>query len=103
MNQEPSEVLVAGGMVGITAMLREISRSSEALKTIDHGDQKILLEHGFNFFIALNVLEEMKIYWDKLYRLRNLIEIFFKDLLKFWDGNMDYFKPLNNIIKNEFK
>ena len=55
---ELDEDLIAGGMVGITAMLKEISQSSEELKIIDHSDQIIMLDHGENFFIALMVVEK---------------------------------------------
>jgi len=99
---EIAEELVAGGMVGISIMLKEISQRSEELRTIDHGDQKIMLDHRPNVFIALNVKEEMRIYWDKLDSLQDIIEIYFSKFLENWDGNLDYFKPLEGIVEKEF-
>ncbi len=98
-----SEDLIAGGMVGITTMLKEISRSTEDVKIIDHGDLKILLEHGSDNFIALLVKEEMFIHWDKLNRLQVTFEKLFGTIIKSWDGNLDYFEPLKNIIAEEFQ
>jgi len=100
---EMVEDLVAGGMAGITAMLKEISQSTEELKTIDHGDLKILLAHGDNFFIALLAKEEMNIYWDRLRRLHRTIESLFGTILKAWDGNLAYFEPLKTIVNEDFQ
>jgi hypothetical protein len=97
------EELVGGGMVGIAAMLKEISQSTEELKTIDHVDQKIILEHSEYFFIALNVKEVMLIYWTKLYQLKNIIETYFNDFLENWTGDLDVFKPLGNYVKEIFQ
>lgn len=96
------EDLAAAGMVGITTMLKEISQSTEELKIIDHGDLKILLEHGTNFFIALLVSDKMWIYKDKLVQLRRTIENYFGTVLQSWDGNLKYFEPLGIFIKNIF-
>ncbi len=95
--------LAAAGMMGITAMLKEISRSTEELKIIDHGDLKILLDHGTHFFIALIVQEKMNIYWDRLSRLHKTIETYFGDVLKSWDGNLKYFNPLELLVKHIFQ
>ena len=100
--REIQESLIAGGMSGISMMLKEISHSSEELKRIDHGDQKILLEHGEHIFIALNVLEELRIFWEKLRKLRNIIEDIWGVYLKDFDGSLDYYRPLEDIVKNEF-
>ncbi len=97
------EDLVAGGMAGITAMLKEISQSTEELKIIDHGDLKIILEHGDNFFIALLAKEEMNIYWDRVKQLHRTIERLFGNILKAWDGNLAYFEPLKTIVRDDFQ
>ena len=59
-------------------------------RALDHGDLKILLEHGDNFFIALLAREDMNIYWDRLNRLHKTIESLFRGILKAWDGNLAY-------------
>ena len=100
--REIEETLIAGGITGISAMLKEISHSSEELKVVDHGDQKILLEHGEDMFIALNVVEELRIFWDKLKKLREIIEAIWGTYIKSFDGTLDYFRPLEDIVRDEF-
>jgi hypothetical protein len=100
--EDISEVLIAGGMTGVSAVLKAISQSSEELRIIDHGDQKIILEHGEHVYIALNVLEELRIFWDKIKKLRITIETYFEEVLKDFKGTLEYFKPLEGIVKKEF-
>jgi len=106
-NQEITETLmkdlVAGGMAGITTMLKEISGSAEELKIIDHGDQKIMLEHGDKYLIALNVEEEMLIYRERLRKLRKFLDAEFTDILASWDGNMKVFEPIEGIVEKLFR
>ena len=103
LGSDIDEELVGGGMVGITTMLKEISKSTEELKTIDHGDQKILLEHSKFFFIALLVKSEMHIFNDKLRQLKAIIEKYYNNILENWDGSLDYFEPLGNIVIDIFQ
>jgi len=98
-----SETLAAGGIKGVSIMLKQISQSSEELKVIDHGDQQILLEHGEYIFIALYVFEEMRIFRDKIKQLRENIETYFEAILKNWDGTHAYFEPLKSIIQRDFQ
>jgi hypothetical protein len=97
-----AEELAAGGMIGITAMLKEISKSTENLKVIDHGDLKILLEHGPHIILALNVKEDMMIYRDKLAQLCESIEKLFSNIFESWDGNMKYFEPIKPLVESIF-
>ncbi len=96
--------LVAGGMIGITAMLKEISQSNETMKMFDHGDVKILCEYGANVLIVLYAKVDFKIYWDKLGRLRANVEDLFGTTLQTWSGgNLAIFDPLKVLVKNEFR
>ena len=97
-----SHALVAGGIKGISLMLKEISQSSEELKTIDHGDQEILLDWGEFVFIALNVIEDMRIYREKIKKLRIEFEHFFEAILKDWAGDTAYFSPVVKMVEKEF-
>ena len=91
-NQDLSEDLVAGGMTGITAMLKEISQSKSDLQVIDHGDMKILLEHGQFLFVVLTMREEMHICREKMHLLCANIERLFATTLQNWDGNMSFWE-----------
>lgn len=98
-----SDDLIAGGMVGIANMLKEILRSKQELKIVDHGDMKILMEHGKFVTIALSVKEEMMIYREKLVQLRIMIENSFEKILENWDGNLAYFEPISMMVANIFE
>ncbi len=104
---DPKELageLVAGGMIGITAMLKEISHSSETMKLFDHGDIKILCEYGKDVLIVLSAKVDFHIYWDKLSHLRATVEDLFGTTLQTWSGgNMAIFDPLKVLVKNEFR
>ncbi len=102
--KELSGELVAGGIVGITAMLKEISQSSETMKLFDHGDVKILCEYGADVLIVLYAKVDFHIYWDKLAHLRATVEDLFGTVLRTWSGgNLAVFDPLNALVKNEFR
>ncbi len=102
--KEIGEELVAGGMIGITAMLKEISQSTETMKLFDHGDVKILCEYGADVLIVLYAKVEFHIYWDKLARLRVTVEDLFGTTLHTWSGgNLAIFDPLQALVKNEFR
>ncbi len=101
--REIQESLIAGGITGVSAFLKEISQSSKELKIIDHGDQKIMLEHGEYISIALSVLEELRIFWDKLYKLRVKIETIYGELLKHFDGDLKVFSPVGAMIDEIFQ
>ena len=102
INNHISEELVAGGMIGITTMLKEISQSKEELKVLDHSDVKILLEYGKNIIIALSVKEEMHIYREMMIELKEKIEKIFGSVLEKWHGDMRVFDPLNSLISTIF-
>ncbi len=96
--------LVAGGIVGITAMLKEISQSTETMKLFDHGDVKILCEYGENVLIVLYAKVEFHIYWEKLAHLRATVEELFGTILQNWSGgNLAIFDPIVVLVKNEFR
>ena len=102
--RDDNDALVAGGFIGITTLLKEISQSTETLKLFDHGDVKILCEYGESLLIILYAKEEMHIYWDKLAHLRVAIEELFGETLKSWaGGDLGYFDPLKVLVKNEFQ
>ena len=101
--EDMTQDLVAGGMVGITTMLKEISGSAEELKIIDHGDQKIMLEHGNLYIVALNVNREMLVFREKLRKLKKNIDFVFTKILETWDGNMKVFESMRDIVEEIFR
>ena len=95
--------LIAGGWAGITTMMKEISGSTTEIRVIDHGDQKIMLEHGDKYLIALNVEEEMLVYRERIRKLRKYLEAEFTDILEDWDGNMKAFEPIAGAVETIFR
>ena len=98
-----SDELRAGGFLGITTLLKEMAQSETPLNIIDHGDLKIMLEHGEDVLLVLYVREEMRIYREKLEILRKRIENLFEDILKSWDGNLNIFQPIMPMITEIFQ
>ncbi|MHA2391467.1 MAG: hypothetical protein ACXAEX_05830 [Promethearchaeota archaeon] len=93
--QDPS--LVSGMFSAITSFVKEMTKSTEALKKIDHGDITILLEYGNKIFGALfikgtqssEVREPLKKFVQKF-------EDRYGEILKDWSGNLTAFKDEDN-------
>jgi len=95
--------LLAGGMTGIATILKEMIASQETkLKVIDHEDKKIIFDYGKGFTVVLIGLKDLKILRVKLNLLTQQIENVFWEILEFWQGDLDIFKPINTMIKNIF-
>lgn len=66
-----SSDLVSGGIIGLTTMLKEITKSKDRLRTIDHGNKKIMFlwsENGDAIYVLVTKYE--------LVVLRNKLEAF---------------------------
>ncbi len=81
------DALISGGFVGIMAILREITKGSSQIKTIDHGDRKLVFESNItkDIFFILFVKEDLAIFRKKLHEL--IIE--FDDVYKKLVENID--------------
>ena len=93
--QDPG--LVSGMFSAITSFVKEMTKSAETLKKIDHGDITILLEYGNKIFGALfikgNQSSEIRA------PLKEFIQKFEKkygDILKDWTGALSHFKDDEN-------
>jgi hypothetical protein len=98
--QDPG--LVSGMFSAITSFIKEMTKSTEALKKIDHGDITILLEYGERIFGALFIkgtqtaeirrpLKEFVTWFEENY----------KETLKNWTGALQHFKNEENKDKVE--
>lgn len=88
--QDPG--LVSGMFSAITSFIKEMTKSADALKKIDHGDITILLEYGNRIFGALfikgNQTTEVRT------PLKEFVEKFetkYLDILKDWTGSLSPF------------
>ena len=95
--------LLAGGMTGVTAILKEMIDSKETkLKIIDHEDKKVLFEYGKGFSTVLISHKDLRILRNKLITLTTDIQNVFWETIEGWEGDLDIFKPINTMIKHIF-
>ena len=81
----------------ITSFVKEMTKSSEALKKIDHGDITILLEYGKKIFGALFIKGTQSS--EVRAPLKEFIQKFegkYADILKDWTGALAHFKDDEN-------
>ncbi|MFX1420410.1 MAG: hypothetical protein ACFE9N_15980 [Promethearchaeota archaeon] len=93
--QDPG--LVSGMFSAITSFIKEMTKSAEVLKKIDHGDITILLEYGERIFGALFIkgTQSAEIR-APLKDFVNWFEEKYKDILKEWTGALQPFKTDEN-------
>ena len=96
--------LLAGGISGITAILKEMVGSDQQLKSIDHADKKLLFEYAYDdqFLIALLANKDLNILRTKLKKLTAQIQSVFWETIVKWDGDLDILAPMKTIIRYHF-
>ncbi|MFX1376150.1 MAG: hypothetical protein ACFFA0_10080 [Promethearchaeota archaeon] len=102
--QDPG--LVSGMFSAITSFVKEMTKSTEVLKKIDHGDITILLEYGNKIFGALfikgtqssEVRKPLKVFVQQF-------EEKYRDVLKDWTGVLSHFRneENNKLVEAIFK
>jgi hypothetical protein len=100
----PDPGLISGMFSAITSFIKETTKSTELLKTIDHGDITILIEHGQIIFGILFIKgtqsSEIR---DHLIKFINQFETKHKDVLPNWTGILKPFKEDNLLVEEIFK
>ncbi|MFW9864554.1 MAG: hypothetical protein ACFFEN_00515 [Candidatus Thorarchaeota archaeon] len=102
--QDPG--LVSGMFSAITSFVKEMTKSSEALKKIDHGDISILLEYGDNIFGALFIKGTQSA--EVRVPLKEFVKKFeekYESVLSNWTGALSPFKDEDNdkMVEETFK
>ena len=102
--QDPG--LVSGMFSAITSFIKEMTKSTETLKKIDHGDITILLEYGRKIFGALFIKGTQSS--EVRAPLKDFVQKFeekYKDLLKDWTGALHHFVDEENtkLVEDIFK
>jgi hypothetical protein len=99
--QDPG--LISGMFSALTSFIKETTKSTELLKTIDHGDITILLEYGINFFGALfikgNETSEIR---EQLTEFIKKFERKHRDILPNWNGMLQPFRDDNSLVEEIF-
>ncbi|NVM36074.1 MAG: hypothetical protein HWN81_10795 [Candidatus Lokiarchaeota archaeon] len=102
--QDPG--LVSGMFSAITSFIKEMTKSTETLKKIDHGDITILLEYGSKIFGALFIKGTQSS--EVRAPLKDFVQKFenkYKELLKNWTGALHHFVDEENtkLVEDIFK
>ena len=102
--QDPG--LVSGMFSAITSFVKEMTKSTETLKKIDHGDITILLEYGNKIFGALFIKGTQSS--EVRAPLKEFVQKFeekYGDILKDWTGALAHFKDEenNNLVEDIFE
>ncbi len=102
--QDPG--LVSGMFSAITSFIKEMTKSTETLKKIDHGDITILLEYGNKIFGALFIKGTQSS--EVRASLKEFVKKFedkYKNILKNWTGALQHFIDEENtqLVENIFK
>ncbi|MFX1346465.1 MAG: hypothetical protein ACFFAI_15310 [Promethearchaeota archaeon] len=102
--QDPG--LVSGMFSAITSFVKEMTKSTEALKKIDHGDITILLEYGNKIFGALFIKGTQSS--EIRAPLKEFVQKFeerYGDILKDWTGALSPFnkEENNKLVEDIFK
>ena len=81
-NSDPS--LISGGIVGMITILKHIIQGKKQIKTIDHGDRKLMFEtnESGDIIFVLIVKEDLTVFRKKLCTLIEKFDKNYKDLIK---------------------
>ncbi|TFG21852.1 MAG: hypothetical protein EU533_04960 [Promethearchaeota archaeon] len=101
-DQDPG--LISGMFSAITSFIKETTRSQDLLKTIDHGDIRILIEYGDRifgaFFIKGKQSTEIR---GQLKEFVSRFENKYAEILKNWNGELIHFKEDFKLVGQVFK
>ncbi len=97
------EDLLGGSLVAVQSLMKEMVKSREALKTIDHGDALFIFERSQHVIGIIIADEDLYIVHHKLQQLLKEFETLFGPSMDEWKGNLDYFYPLRPIIAKIFE
>ena len=101
-DQDPG--LISGMFSAITSFIKETTRSEDLLKTIDHGDIRILIEYRERIFGALFMKgkhsSDVRTYLEEFV---DKFESKYSDVLKDWSGALSHFKGDKELVEDVFK
>jgi hypothetical protein len=86
--------LVSGGIIGLTSILGEIVKGKEKLRTIDHGDKKLMFKYSPDKEVIFVLL-----IGEDLFVLRNKINLF---ILEFIEEYHEKIESLQGVIASEW-
>jgi len=99
--QDPG--LISGMFTAISSFIKETTKSTELLKTIDHGDISILIEYGEFVFAALFVKGSSAEVRSQLKSFVKRFEAKHVGVLPDWSGMLAPFRDDNLLVEEVFK
>lgn len=97
--------LASGGITGLIAILQEITKEEQRLKSIDHGGKRILFWFSKTITLALVAKEELLVLRNKLrYFVQDLKDKYHIDELEFDGVDVNFWKKnIDPILEKHFK
>jgi len=95
--------LISGMFTAITSFIKETTKSTQLLKTIDHGDISILIEYGEFVFAALFVKGSSAEVRSQLKSFVKRFEAKHLGVLPDWSGTLAPFGEDNLLVEEIFK
>lgn len=91
--------LISGGLVGMMSILKAIIHGKKQIKTIDHGDRKLMFERNSSkdIIFVLLVKEDLKVFRKKLNILIENFDKEFQDLVKNIESTSSFSNNWENI------
>jgi hypothetical protein len=105
-NQDSS--LISGGIIGTLIMLKEIIHGETQIRTIDHGDRKLMFETNKteDIIFVLLVKENLIVFKRRLDALIERFDIAYKDLIDDIENTsliMNYWENLDELVNEYFE
>lgn len=103
-----NSTIISGGIIGMITILKEIMKGEKQIRTIDHGDRKLMFKTNKtkDIIFALVVKEDLTVFHKKLKALIEEFDKDYKDLVKDIKNTswvMENWKNLEFIVKKYFE
>jgi hypothetical protein len=107
-SENQDSTLISGGIIGMLIMLKEIIHGETQIRTIDHGDRKLIFETNKteDITFALLVKENLIVFKRRLDALIEHFDDVYKELIDDIENTsliMNYWENLNDIVKEYFE
>ena len=106
--ENQDSTLISGGIIGMMIMLKEIIHGETQIRTIDHGDRKLMFETNKteDIIFALLVKENLIVFKRRLDALIEHFDDVYKELIDDIENTsliMNYWENLDDLVNEYFK
>jgi hypothetical protein len=96
------ENLIGGALNALSVVFMEVFKTSHTLKQIKMKDRVILFQTSNQISVALIVSKSTFLLQQTLYSFSNAFIAKYKEILNNWEGNLDVFEDIDNMIRYYF-